>query len=86
LWDGADRLPRFIESTDVDGWLDAIIAGRGVGTTAEATGHHHPRPGVTYRPIKDGPRIPVRLVWWADQRPAGLTDLVDAVTQLYTRA
>ena len=85
LWDGADRLPRFIESTDVDGWLDAIIAGRGVGTTAEATGHHHPRPGVTYRPIKDGPRIPVRLVWWADQRPAGLTALVDAVTQLYTR-
>src|SRR5689334_1531090 len=85
LWDGADRLPRFIESTDVDGWLDAITAGRGAGTTAEATAHHHPRPGVTYRPIKDGPRIPVRLVWWADQRPAGLTALVDAVTQLYTR-
>jgi DNA-binding transcriptional LysR family regulator len=83
LWHGADHPPRFIESTDVDGWLDAIAAGRGVGTTAEATAHHHPRPGVTYRPIKDGPRIPVRLAWWRDHHPNGLGDLVDAVTQLY---
>ena len=83
LWSGADHPPRFVESTDVDGWLDAIAAGRGVGTTAEATAHHHPRPGVTYRPIKDGPRIPVRLAWWHDHRPAGLGDLVDAATRLY---
>ena len=83
LWHGADHPPRFIEATDVDGWLDAIAAGRGVGTTAEATAHHHPRPGVTYRPIKDGPRIPVRLAWWRDHHPNGLGDLVDAVTQLY---
>ncbi|MGC7098274.1 LysR family transcriptional regulator [Amycolatopsis lurida] len=83
LWKGAGSLPRFIESTDVDSLLDAIVAGRGVGTTAEATAHHHPRPGVTYRPIKDGPRIPVRLAWWRDNRPNGLSDLVDAVTQLY---
>jgi DNA-binding transcriptional LysR family regulator len=83
LWHGADHPPRFIESTDVDGWLDAIAAGRGVGTTAEATAHHHPRPGVTYRPIKDGPRIPVRLAWWRDHHPNGLGDLVDAVTRLY---
>ena len=83
LWAGADHLPQFIESTDVDSWLDAIAAGRGVGTTAEATAHHHLRPGVTYRPIKDGPRIPVRLAWWHDHRPNGLLDLVDAVTHLY---
>lgn len=86
LWDGSDRLPRFIESTDVDSWLDAIAAGRGVGTTAEATAHHHLRPGVTYRPIKDGPRIPVRLAWWRDHRPNGLGELVDAVTRLYATA
>lgn len=83
LWSGADHLPRFIESTDVDNWLDAIAAGRGVGTTAEATAHHHPRPGVTYRPIKDGPRIPVTLAWWRDDHPDGLSELVHAVTQLY---
>ncbi|ONI76323.1 LysR family transcriptional regulator [Actinosynnema sp. ALI-1.44] len=83
LWSGAEHPPRFIESTDVDSWLDAIAAGRGVGTTAEATAHHHPRPGVTYRPIKDGPRIPVRLAWWRDNRLNGLRDLVDTITQLY---
>lgn len=83
LWDGSDHMPRFIESLDVDGWLDAIAAGRGVGTTAEATAHHHPRPGVTYRPIKDGPRIAVQLLWWRDERPAGVDDLVDAVTRRY---
>lgn len=82
LWPG-ERAPRFLEATDVDGWLDAIVAGRGVGTSAEATAHHHSRHGVTYRPIKDGPRIPVRLVWWRGDRPAGLSDLVDRVTQLY---
>jgi DNA-binding transcriptional LysR family regulator len=83
LWHGADHPPRFLESTDVDGWLDAIAAGRGVGTTAEATAHHQLRPGVAYRPIKDGPRIPVRLAWWRDHPPNGLGDLVNAITRLY---
>lgn len=83
LWDSADHHPEFIESVNVDSWLDAIAAGRGVGTTAEATAHHHLRPGVVYRPIKDGPRIAVQLVWWHDHRPGGLGDLIDAVTRLY---
>jgi DNA-binding transcriptional LysR family regulator len=86
LWAGADHLPQIIESTDVGSWLAALAAGRGVGTTAEATAHHHLRPEVTYRPIKDGPRIPVRLAWWHDHRPNGLRDLVDAVTQRYATA
>lgn len=84
LWVNSDHQPRFIESTDVDTWLDAIAAGRGVGTTADATAHHHPRHGVTYRPIKDGPRIAVRLAWWRDHRPRGLDELIDATTRLYT--
>ncbi|MGE0221447.1 LysR family transcriptional regulator, partial [Mycolicibacterium sp.] len=50
LWAGTERHPTFIESSEVDGWLDAVAAGGAVGTTAEATVHHHPRPGVTYRP------------------------------------
>lgn len=83
LWAGAQVQPHFVEISDVDGWLDVIAAGRGVGTTAEATAHHHTRPGVVYRRIKDGPRIPVRLVWWRDERPAGLDALVDLVTSLY---
>ncbi|MFT4259733.1 LysR family transcriptional regulator [Microbacterium sp.] len=83
LWQGSDPAPHFVESTDVDTWLDAIAAGRSVGTTATATADHHPRPGITYRPVKDGPRIPVRLAWWRDARPASLPDLIDAVTALY---
>jgi DNA-binding transcriptional LysR family regulator len=83
LWPGGGRPARFIETADVDTWLDAIAAGHGVGTTAEATAHHHPRPGVSYRPIKDGPRIAVRLAWWRDHRPRGLGELIDAVTRLY---
>ena len=81
LWH--DSQPDFIESASIDNWLDTIAAGRGVGTTAEATAHHHVRPGVTYRPIKDGPRIAVRLAWFHDDRPDGLDALVDAVTRLY---
>lgn len=83
LWHGAEHPPQFIESTSIDSWLDAIVAGRGVGTTSEATAYHHVRPGVTYRPIKDGPRIAVRLAWSRDDRPRGLDDLIDAVTELY---
>lgn len=83
LWSDAAHVPEFIETSDVDSWLDAIAAGRGVGTTAEATAHHHPRAGVTYRPINDGPRIAVQLAWWRDHPPEGLRDLIDIVTRLY---
>ena len=86
LWSGATRRPTFAETTDVDNWLDVIATGRAVGTTAEATAHHHLRPGVTYRPIKDGPRIPVSLTWWADHRPRRLENLIDHVTRLYAAA
>lgn len=85
LWrDGADRPSSFIETEDVDMWLDAIAAGRGVGTTAEATASHHQRPGVVFRPLRDGPRIPVRLAWWRNDPPRPLAELIDEVTQLYS--
>lgn len=83
LWGAQTQPIQTIEAPNADAWFDLIAAGRGVGTTSEATAHHHPRPEITYRPIKDGPRIPVRLIWWRDHRPAGLDDLVSAVTELY---
>ncbi|MGO2113311.1 MAG: LysR family transcriptional regulator [Pseudoclavibacter sp.] len=83
LWRDAGVELRFTESNDLESWLNLIAAGRGVGTTAESTAHHHPRPDVSYRPIKDGPRVPVRIAWWRDSRPAGLADLVDEVTRLF---
>ncbi len=83
LWHESGSVPHFIESIDVDSWLDAIAAGRGVGITADATAYHHARPGIAYRPVKDGPRIPVRLAWSRGDRPKGVSDLVDMVTELY---
>lgn len=86
LWEGFEHPPQFIESIDVDSWLDAIAARRGVGTTAAATAEHHARPGIVFRPVKDGPRIPVRLAWWRDARPNGLAELINMVTRLYADA
>ncbi|WP_029149227.1 LysR family transcriptional regulator [Microbacterium indicum] len=83
LWAGTGAPPRIVESHDVDEWLDTIAAGTAVGTTAEATAHHHARSGVTFRPITDGPRVPVRLAWWRDDPPGGLAELIAAVTDLY---
>lgn len=83
MWRDLEHPPRFIESTDVDSWLDTISAGRSIGTTSEATAEHHIRRSVTYRPVKDGPRIAVRLAWWRDARPNDLAELIDAVTRLY---
>lgn len=83
LWADEAHVPRVTESSDVDDWLDIIAAGDAVGTTAEATAHHHARPSVTFRPVTDGPRIPVRLVWWRDDPPRGLTELIAAVTRSY---
>lgn len=83
LWRGMGMTPEFIEASGTDNWLDLISAGRGVGSTAEATAYHHPRPGVTYRPVKDGSRVAVRLAWWKDQPPAELPELIQVVTALY---
>ncbi|UZF56278.1 LysR family transcriptional regulator [Gordonia polyisoprenivorans] len=84
LWAGTAHSPEVVEIHDVEGWLDAIAAGRGVGTTAESTAHHHARGDITYRPVKDGPRIAVRLAWWLDHEPAALGDLITTTTRLYS--
>lgn len=83
LWSSPVDPVRFVESGDVDEWLDAIAAGVGVGTTAEATATHHPRIGVTYRPITDGPRVPVHLSWWREDPPSGVNQLVETISNLY---
>ncbi len=82
LW-AEGKGPRTLETTDLDNWLDAIAAGKGVGMTSEATAVHHPRQGVSYKPVSDGPRIPVWLAWWRDEPPAGVAALADTLTKLY---
>ena len=83
LWP-EDQRPASIRHTgDVDEWLDAIAAGEAVGTTAEATAAQYPRPGVSYRPIVDGPRIPVVLAWHRHDPPPGISALAHLLTALY---
>lgn len=81
LWTGEP--PQLIATPDVDEWLDGIAAGDGIGVTAEATIHHNPRPGVSYRLVGDAPAIPVQLAWWADDPPERIDDLRAMLCELY---
>lgn len=84
LWAGHQRLPDMLVQTgDVEEWLDAIQAQEAVGVTTEATAHHHRRPGVVYRPLKDGARIGVKLAWAKAAPPPGLESLINEATRLY---
>ncbi|MCF6745463.1 LysR family transcriptional regulator [Blastococcus sp. KM273128] len=67
----------------VDEWLTVIAAGQAMGITAEATVKQHPRPGVAYRVVRDAPRVPVWLAWWADSPPTGLDELLQLVRAEY---
>ena len=60
----------------VDEWLTLIAAGQAVGITSEATSNQNPRPGVAYRALRDAPPIPVSLVWWKDEPPNELGELL----------
>lgn len=84
LWRSDDRPTTVVETSHVEEWLDAIATGRAVGTTSEATASHHPRSGISYRPIKDGPRVPVYLTWWRGDSPGGLAALIETLTALYS--
>ena len=85
LWAGHDRAPQMLVQTgDVEEWLDTIQSQEAVGVTTEATAHHHRRPGVVYRPLKDAPRIGVKLVWAKAAPPPGLEKMITMATELYS--
>jgi DNA-binding transcriptional LysR family regulator len=83
LWP-ADAAPAGTRSVDgVDEWLTVIAAGQAVGMTSEATARQHPRPGVTYRPVRDAQPVPVLLAWWRDSPPPALPELLQLVCRAY---
>ena len=83
LWP-AGAAPAGTRSVDgVDEWLTVIAADRAVGMTSEATARQHPRPGVTYRPVRDAPPVAVQLAWWRDSPPPALADLLERVCRAY---
>ncbi len=83
LWppDGAPAGTREIHG--VDEWLTVIAAGQAIGITSEATARQHPRPGVTYRPLRDASPVQVWLAWWRDSRPTHAARLVQLACELY---
>lgn len=67
----------------VEEWLTLIESGTACGITTEATARQHTRPGVAYRRVIDAPPVPVWLVWWRDDPPALVTELVALTTALF---
>ena len=81
LWATPDKAPALRPTHGVDDWLTVIAAGEAVGISSEATAAQHPRPGLTYRPVTDAPPIQVTLIWWKDDPPHHLRDLVELTSQ-----
>ena len=82
LWPPEAR-PATEETHDVDDWLNVISTGRCVGMTAESTANQYPRPGVVYRPVRDGEPIAVRLAWWRDDPHPATQAVMELLTALY---
>jgi DNA-binding transcriptional LysR family regulator len=82
LW-SPDSRPEVQETYDIDDWLAVIAAGRCVGVTTESTLSQYPRQGVVFRRLLGAPPVPVRLIWWRDDPPPVLRDLVGLLAELY---
>jgi DNA-binding transcriptional LysR family regulator len=62
LWP-AGAQPATEYTADIDDWLAAIATGRCVGVTPQSTAAQYRRDGITYRPLRDAPPVPVHLIW-----------------------
>lgn len=82
LWPPEAR-PTIEYTGDIDDWLTAIATGRYVGVTPESTVTQYPRPGIAYRPLRDAPPVPVRLVWWRDDAHPATAAAVGLLTSLF---
>jgi DNA-binding transcriptional LysR family regulator len=82
LWSAGAR-PAIEYSGDIDDWLSAISTGRYVGVTPDSVVAQYPRPGIVYRPLRDAPPVPVRLVWWRDDAHPATPAAVGLLTSLF---
>lgn len=63
LWP-PDEQPRLIvEVRNVEEWLEAIAAGRGVGMTPATTSRVYTHPQISYLPILDAPPVQIVMAW-----------------------
>ncbi len=83
LWPDDGRPSHTIPTNDVDDWLTVIGSGAARGVTAESTAHQYHRPGLTYRPVRDAPPVPVYAAWMKTDPPAILQDIITLLAGLY---
>jgi DNA-binding transcriptional LysR family regulator len=84
LWP-ADARPDIQETRDIDDWLAVIAAGVGVGITPEGTTAQYRRDGVVFRPLRDAPLIPVRVIWRRHDPHPSTHAAIAMLTELYRR-
>ncbi|MFE9243796.1 LysR family transcriptional regulator [Nocardiopsis sp. NPDC006938] len=84
LWPDNAR-PEMEPTRDIDDWLAEIATGRAVGITPESTATQYRRDGIVFRPLRDAPLIPVRLVWRRHDPHPATHAAVALLTELYAR-
>ncbi|MGA8788392.1 MAG: LysR family transcriptional regulator [Paenarthrobacter sp.] len=83
LWPEDARPPNVVPTQDVDDWLTLIGSGKARGITAESTAHQYRRRGVTYRPVRDAPPVPVYAAWSRKDPPRERDQIVELLMGLY---
>jgi len=84
LWPAGAR-PDIRETREVDDWLAVIAAGDAVGVTAEGTTVQYRREGVVFRPLRDAPPIPVRVIWRRHDPHPSTHAAIAMLAELYRR-
>ncbi|WP_113690893.1 LysR family transcriptional regulator [Amycolatopsis albispora] len=63
LWPPGNQPSQVVECGSYDEWLAIIAAGRGIGSTTLSAARAHTHARVTYLPLRDAPRVALRLLW-----------------------
>ena len=84
LWTPSQAPGTFRRVVDTDEWLTVIAAGQALGLTSRATSAQYARVGVTYRSVKDAPKVPVWLIWWKDDPPWFVDELCALIRDHYS--
>jgi DNA-binding transcriptional LysR family regulator len=63
LWGSGGVPTSEVHVRNVDEWMEAIAAGRGIGLTPASTGRLYTHPQIRYRPVVDAPAVPIALCW-----------------------
>jgi DNA-binding transcriptional LysR family regulator len=85
LWDPGHRPASVVEVRNVDEWMEAIAAGRGIGLTPASTGRLYSHPEIQYRRIIDTPSVPIVLAWPANAAHPLVADFVAIARETHPR-